>query len=116
MGIDLEKYFVHDNSWWWGVSYNIICKDGNGIVEVQFDREMPNTCYVKGLSVSDSHRQQGIGKELILLCESIARQEKMQFLELSVEKGNGWLFEWYKRMGFRVLRIEDNVFDMIKVL
>lgn len=116
MTIDLDKYFVHANSWWWGVSYNIIRKDGNGIVEVQFDREMPNTCYVKGLSVLSSHRRQGIGKEILLLCESIARQESMCFLELSVEKGNGCLYEWYKRMGFRVLRVEDNVYDMIKVL
>lgn len=116
MGIDLEKYFVHKNSWWWGCSYNIIRKDGNGIVELQFDRGMPNTCRVEGLSVSDSHRRQGIGKELLMLCESIARQECKCFVELSVEKGNGWLYEWYKRMGFRILRVGDNVFDMIKVL
>lgn len=116
MTIDIDKYFVHYNTWWWGISVNIVRKDGAGMVEVQFDREMPETCYIKGLSVSDSHRRQGIGKSLLLLCEIIAKQEGKTLLELSVEKSNEWLFEWYKRLGFHVIRIDDNTFEMIKIL
>ena len=116
MAIDLDRCFVHANRWWWGVSVDIILKDGAGMVEVSFDNEMPSTCYVKGLSVLESERRNGIGRSLLLLCEDIARQEGKGFIELSVEKGNDWLLEWYRRMGFRILRIEDHVFDMIKIL
>lgn len=114
--IDTERYNVHDNAWWWGTSYNIIRKDGAGMVEVQFDKEMPETVYLKGLSVLRDKRRQGIAKELISLCESIGRQSDMAFLRLSVEKSNEWLFDWYKRLGFHVLFVEDNVFEMVKPL
>ena len=116
MTIDLDRYFVHSNGWWWGVSLNIVMKDGTGMVEVSLDNDMPATCYVKGLSVLESERRKGIGSSLLLLCEDIARQEGKDFIELSVEKGNDWLLGWYMRMGFRILRIEEHVFDMIKTL
>lgn len=114
--IDIDKYFVHGNSWWWGVSYSIIRKDGTGMVEVQFDRKMPETVYVKGLSVLHDKRRQGIGKELLSLCEDIAKQDGKAFIRLSVEIENEWLFEWYKRLGFHILYQEDHVFEMIKAL
>lgn len=114
--IDTDKYHVHDNAWWWGTSYSIIRKDGVGMVEVQFDCEMPETVYVKGLSVLRDKRRQGIAKEMLSLCESIGKQSGMAFLRLSVEKSNEWLFEWYKRLGFHTLYIEDNVFEMVKPL
>ena len=114
--IDAERYNVHDNAWWWGKSYNIIRKDGAGMVEVQFDGEMPETVYLKGLSVLRDKRRQGIAKELISLCESIGRQSDMAFLRLSVEKSNEWLFEWYKRLGFHILFVEDSVCEMVKSL
>lgn len=114
--IDTDKYYVHDNVWWWGTSYTIIRKDGAGMVEVQFDCEMPETVYVKGLSVLCDKRRQGIAKVLISLCESIGKQSNMAFLRLSVEKSNGWLFEWYKRLGFHILYVEDKVFEMVKPL
>ena len=112
--IDSTKYYVHANAWWWGTNYSIIRKDGNGMVEIQFDRELPETAYIKGLSVLQDKRQQGIGLELLSLCEDIAEQSGMVFIRLSVEKGNDWLFEWYKRMGFHILSIEEHVFEMIK--
>ena len=114
--IDTNKYYVHDNAWWWGTSYTIMRKDGAGMVDVQFDREMPETVYIKGLSVLRDMRRQGVGRDLLTLCESIGRQSNMAFIRLSVEKGNDWLFEWYKRMGFHILAFDDNVFDMIKPL
>jgi len=114
--IDSTKYHVHANTWRWGATYSIIRKDGAGMVEVQFDCEMPETVCVKGLSVLEYKRKQGIGRELLWLCEDVAKQSGMAFLRLSVEKGNEWLFEWYKRQGFHILYIDDHVFELIKTL
>lgn len=114
--INSDKYQVHANSWWWGVSYNIIRVDGAGMVEILFDQYMPETIYVKGLSVIHGKRRQGIGCELLSLCEDIAKQSYIAFLRLSVEKESDWLANWYKRYGFHVLCIEEHVLEMIKVL
>lgn len=114
--IDTDKYYVHDNAWWWGTSCFIMRKDGAGMVDVQFDRTMPETVYVRGLSVLRDKRRQGVATELLGLCENIGRQSGMAFLRLSVEKSNGWLFEWYKRLGFHILYVEDNVYEMAKPL
>lgn len=116
MQINTDKYFVHSNVWWWGVSYNIICKDGSGIVELQFDKKRPSSCYVTGLSVEDSCRENGIGRMLLELCFDLARQEGKKFIELNVEYEPQWLAEWYVRMGFSVLYREDDTMCMIKVL
>ena len=114
--IDTDKYYVHDNAWWWGTSYTIIRKDGVGMVGVQCDRETPETVYVKGLSVLRDKRRQGIARELLSVCESIGKQSNMAFIRLSVEKSNEWLFDWYKRLGFHILFIEDSVYEMAKPL
>ena len=114
--VDTDKYFIHDNSWWWGVSISIIRNDGAGMVEVQLDREMPETVYIKGLSVLREKRRQGVATELLCLCEDIARNNGKALLRLSVDKSNGWLFEWYKRLGFHILATDDSVYEMIKPL
>lgn len=116
MIIDSEKYFIHSNGWWWGCSYFIARRDGSGIVEVVFDRSMPETMYIESLSVLESERRRGIGRSLLELCEEIAFQEGKVFLSLSVEFGKDWLLAWYKRFGFRIYRVEENTFTMIKEL
>lgn len=116
MVIDSDKYFIHSNAWWWGVGCRIIRRDGAGIVGINFDNSMPETCYIEGLSVVENERGKGIGRSLLELCEVIARQEGKTFLSLSAEKDRQWLVEWYKRMGFCIYSIEDHTFLMIKCL
>lgn len=114
--IDTEKYYVHTNTWWWGISYSIARKDGVGLIEIQFDNDLPETAYVKGLSVMKCNRKQGVGSEMLSLCEDVARQKGMSFLRISVEKNNNMIFEWYKRKGFHVLCVDEHVFEMIKFI
>ena len=116
MVIDSEKYFIHSNGWWLGSSYFIARKDGAGIVEVMFDKSMPETLYIESLSVLESERRRGIGRSLLQLCEDIALQDGKTFLSLSVEVGKDWLLDWYKSFGFHTYRIEENTFTMIKEL
>lgn len=107
---------VHKNLWWWGFSETYITNDGAGIVEIQFDYDMPNTGYIKGLSVLEGHRCKGIGTELINACVCSAVNRGMKFLQLDVEQDKEWLREWYKRLGFEILSREKNTYIMIKSL
>lgn len=107
---------VHENMWWWGISENIIVDGGVGMVEIQFDYDMPNTGFIKGLSVLEEHRRKGIGKRLLEACAERALARNMKFLQLEVEFDSGWLKEWYERLGFVVLSREKCTYLMIKNL
>ena len=116
MQIDTDKYFVHANGWWWGSSYDIILKDGSGMISVQFDYDKPNTCFLSGLSVLEEYRRKGIGRSLIELSEDLARHEGMKFVELTVEYYNEWLFKWYVSMGYTPISRDSHVVYMLKVI
>lgn len=107
---------THKNQWWWGISETLIAQNGVGVVEIQFDNDMPNVGYIKGLSVLENYRKSGLGTELLKACEKKAREKKMKFLQLDVEQDKEWLKEWYKRLGFEILSREKNVYVMIKSL
>lgn len=107
---------THKNIWWWGVSETLITQNGVGVVEIQFDYDMPKTGYVKGLSVLENCRKRGLGTELLKACEKKAREKKMKFLQLDVQFDNEWLVNWYKRLGFEILSREKNTYIMIKSL
>lgn len=107
---------VHRNHWWWGVSETIIVDGGIGVVEIQYDYDMPNTGFIKGLSVLEEHRNKGIGTKLMAACEKRAREIGMKFLQLDVEQGNDCLLEWYRCLGFEILSREKNTYIMIKSL
>ena len=110
------KIVEHLNKWWWGCTFTLIVGDGLGIVEVQFDDNYPSVAFIKGLSVIESERQKGLGKELIDQCVLIALREQKQFLQLSANKKKDWLVRWYKRLGFVIYMTDDNEITMLKVL
>lgn len=106
----------HFNRWWWGCTFTLIAGDGLGIVEVQFDDDYPTTAFIKGLSVLESERQKGLGKELLDQCVILALREQKQFLQLSVDRKKVWLVKWYKRFGFITIMTDEHEFTMLKVL
>ena len=116
MEINTEKYFVFASGWWWGRSIVLVCKDGSCTIELQFEYDMPNSVYLKGLQVNEPFRRQGIATGLLAYCEELARQDGRKFITLSVEYDNEWLLEFYKRIGYSVLNRSEHIFEMIKVI
>lgn len=106
----------HFNKWWWGCTFTLVTDNGNGIVELQIDNNYPSTAFVKGLSVLEKDRWKGIGSELIEHCELIAQREGKSLLQLTVNKEQEWLVDWYKRIGFQRTMIDDHEFTMLKIL
>ena len=89
-----EDYIQHVNQWWWGKTITLIHKYGIASVELQFDENYPSIAFIKGLSVFESYRRKGYGTEMFQICEEIAKNEKMKFLQLSVVRTGSWLPEW----------------------
>lgn len=110
----MANYIHHVNTWWWGKTITLVSKDGYSTVELQFDNNYPSIAFIKGLSVFTSRRNEGYGTELMGCCEAIAKKEGMTFLQLSANKEQDWLVEWYKRLGFVVIMKDENEFTMLK--
>lgn len=110
----MHNYIHHVNTWWWGKTITLVSKDGYSTVEIQFDKNLPNTAFIKGLMTFTTRQKEGYGTEMMKLCEYIAKKEKMKFLQLSANKEQDWLVEWYKRLGFETLQIDEHEFTMLK--
>ena len=111
---DEKKHRCIATEWWWGTNLSFILEDGIGIVEMQFDNNMPNVAYIKGLIIDHRERRKGYATQLMGICHAYARDNKKMFMELSVNKNEDWLVEWYKRCGFNILSFDDNEYLMIK--
>lgn len=111
-----NNYIHYVNTWWWGKSITLIRKGGYSKVELAFDDDMPNTVTIRGLMVFTTRRRSGIGAEMMKCCEDIAREQKMRFLQLSANKDQSWLVDWYTRLGFVTIMKDEHEYTMIKKL
>lgn len=109
-----NNYIYHINTWWWGKTVTLVSKDGYSTVEIQFDNSLPNIAVIKGLMVFTTRQKEGYGTEMLNLCHEVARKEKAQFLQLSVNKEQDWLVDWYRRFGFVIIQIDEHEFLMLK--
>ena len=112
----MHNYIHHVNTWWWGKTITLVSKDGYSTVELQFDDNYPSIAFIKGLSVFSTHRKEGYGTEIMGCCEAVAKKEGYTFLQLSVNKEQDWLVEWYKHLGFVIIMKDEHEFTMLKTL
>lgn len=112
----MHNYIHHVNTWWWGKTITLVSKDGYSTVELQFDNNYPTIAFIKGLSVFQTRRKEGYGTEIMSCCEAVAKKEGYTFLQLSVNKEQDWLVEWYERLGFTIIQIDEHEYIMLKAL
>ena len=110
------KYLLHYNDWWWGFSENYIFEDGKGIIELQYDNDNPNVIFLKGLSVLETARYNGLGTQIMRFCDKVAMRKGKKILRLSVENDATHLFHWYKKLGYMEFEVNEKTTEMIKVL
>ena len=94
-------YKIHSNIWPWGRTYDLIFDKGNGIVEVQLV-DGDDVVFIRGLSVIDKYRRQGLGTAMLKYIERLAKAEGRNILQAYVDpeaefKSN---LDWYKKQGF----------------
>ena len=110
------NFIIHDNSWWWGRTINIISDDGLAHLLVQFDKDYPETAFLRGLMVHPSARRKGIGTELMKEAERISRENGIKEMELDADLKAGWLVGWYERLGFGEILMYEYEVKMKKFL
>ena len=64
--------------------------------------------YLDDFSVTEAYRSKGIGTELIRAAESYAKEIGMPVVILHVEKTNQSAMRFYERMGYSVIRDDEN--------
>ena len=107
------KVIYHNCTWWWGETVKIILSSGQGIIEVQLDKSTPNIAYLSGLSVLPESRRNQLGTQLIAYATNVAIDKGLKFLQLTADKTNEWLVNWYKRLGFEIWSEEEHQYVMI---
>lgn len=110
---DSTKAVFHSNSWLWGKTCTIVLEGGVGIIELQLDKTSPNTAFLRGLSVLPDSRNKGFGTMLIAKAVEYAEKHGYKFLQLTAEKSNVWLVEWYKKLSFEFWEEEDNIYVLV---
>lgn len=65
------------------------------------------TMYISDLSVQESWRCIGYGKQMLNHLENIARKLNGKTICLQVNI-NTWMYDWYKRSGYTVMESNDN--------
>lgn len=71
-----------------------------------FNNQDENKFYVSSLYVLPNYQGNGIGKELMNLAESKARELKHSEIWIGVMKQNENTLNWYKKLGFNFLKEE----------
>lgn len=93
------KYITHFKTESWGTSVCIMHPDGHGFARVYWYDDDDTVAYFDMLSVSQSERKQGIGRNLLKEQESIAFCLGLRKGCLLVENGT-WMKDWYIREGY----------------
>lgn len=66
----------------------------------QLEDMAPGTWYVNGLATQRAHRGKGIGRELLMLAETIAKDLGKRGLSIIVADSNAGATRLYERMGY----------------
>lgn len=103
-----------ENKWNWGYEITLI-SEGCGIVEIQFENGY-EWGYITNLKVHPSRKKQGIATGLMQKAEEVIKEEGYDEAQLWVEKEREWVYEWYKRMGYKMITDKDGFYKMRKML
>lgn len=113
-----SNYIFHENEWWWGRSVTILHKEGIAMLEIRFSKDKPTTAYLANLSVFKSNRRCGLATELLSIADELIKKNDMSFVRVDIDRTSNedWVYEWWKKMGFKVAGNELYVTEMIKFL
>ena len=101
------RLITHENLWWWGKSFTMICDDGKGMIELAIENDEERNYYgtIQSLLVHESVRQQGIANAMLTFAEDKAKKAGCEQVYLCARKGT-FLIPWYERRGYKIY--DDN--------
>lgn len=103
-----------ETEWMWGRSVTVMI-DNCGSVDIQFEKGYYYG-YVTDLKVAPDRRREGIATALMKKAEEITKDNGFDEVQLKVQKDHTFQFEWYKRLGYKVVIEDDDFYYMRKQL
>lgn len=105
----MHKVTIHDNWPVWGHSIIAILGGGKAFGVVSITNAQPDIAVIEGLSVLPEYQRQGLGDEILGVCEEQARQHGVSTLRIFSEVGS-FTRAWYIRRGYNeVGKINDYI-------
>lgn len=74
------------------------------------------SAFVGTIGLLKDHQGKGVGRGLMEVAETLARDSSSKSIELMVEPNNGNVVDFYKKLGYVVRRKSDDGWNMIKYL
>jgi ribosomal protein S18 acetylase RimI-like enzyme len=90
----------------------LVARDGDALVghAQMVEDQAPATWELKSLAVIEAHRGYGLGRRLVEAGIALARERGASRVLVATAAADGHLLRFYQRVGFRMLRIERDVF------
>ena len=90
----------------------LVARDGPDVIgHLQLiGDERENTVEVKSLAVREDRQGEGVGRMLMQRAIAVAREEKHSGLLVATAAADTGALRFYQRLGFRLLRVERDVF------
>src|SRR5689334_17709939 len=95
-----------------GLGRVLVARDGpTAIGHLQLiPGERPDETEIKSLAVREDHQGTGIGRSLMNRAIAICRAEQCSTLLVATAAADTRVLRFYQRLGFRILRVERDVF------
>lgn len=103
-----------ETEWKWGRLITLLI-DNCGLLEIQFDKGY-HYGYISGLIVDPNRRKEGIATALMKKAEEIIKDNGFDEAQLKVQTDHTFQYEWYKRLGYKVVIEDDDYYYMRKML
>ena len=99
-----DSMIYHMAKYDWGTQYCFIERNGYAVGRLYTYKGENGVAYIEGLHVSDEQRKKRYGTMMLMhlidKCTEIGAKECILWCDK-----NGWVYEWYKRLGF--MYVED---------
>jgi len=108
------EFVIHKNKVSWGTVWHIITDDGMGHVAAEIEDENPNTLFISGLSVYPAARRRGLATALLHEAETLAIDNNVERIRLSVEKPKTWIYGFYIHRGYEFWDEDEEYYYLVK--
>lgn len=98
-----DQFICHVSYEEWGVLITVMEKQGRGMARTYAYNEDMGTIYFDSLSVSENHRNKGIGSQLLNHHLDLIKVLGNADIKLDSNlwtKKDSWMYEWYERNGY----------------
>jgi ribosomal protein S18 acetylase RimI-like enzyme len=86
----------------------------NNTAEIDVETDNPNAMFVCGLSVYPAARRRGLATTILHEVESLAIDNEVNEIRLSVEKPKTWIRDLYIRRGYELVDENDEYYYLVK--